>query len=92
MAESTRRLDLRLRISGAAPYREIAVELAAKFAEYAGASKKSTTDVSKAVAAALVHPPPGSTIDIEVAAEGAELVVTTNTGSATARATFPLPD
>jgi hypothetical protein len=41
MAESPRRLELRLTISGAAPYRGVAVELAMKFAQYAGASQRS---------------------------------------------------
>jgi hypothetical protein len=92
MAESPRRLDMRLTISGAAPYREIAVELAVKFAEYAGASQKSTSDLSEAVSTAMVQTTPGSTIEIELATEGPELIVTTNSGSSTERATFPLPD
>jgi hypothetical protein len=53
MAESPRRLDLRLTISGPGPYREIAVELAVKFAEYAGASTAATQAVSKTVADAV---------------------------------------
>ena len=53
MAESPRRLDLRLTISGAAPFRAIAVELAVKFAEYAGASSAAARAVSKTVADAI---------------------------------------
>jgi CHASE2 domain-containing sensor protein len=92
MAESPRRLELRLTISGAAPYRDIAVELAMKFAQFAGASQRSVSDLSKAVSTALVQTTAGSSIDIELTAEGTELIVTTNAGSSTERATFPLPD
>jgi hypothetical protein len=53
MSEPPRRLDLRLTISGAAPYRDIAVELAVKFAEYAGASRAATQAVSSRVAEAV---------------------------------------
>ena len=92
MAESPRRLELRLTISGAAPYRDLAVELAMKFAQYAGASQRSMSDLSKAVSTALVQTTPDASIDIELSAEGTELVVTTSSGSSTERATFPLPD
>ena len=44
-------MDLRLTISPSAPWREIAVAVAVKFAEYAGAP--STTDVAQAVIAAV---------------------------------------
>ena len=52
MVESPRRVDLRLTIPANAPWREIAVELAVKFAEYAGSSS-SAGDVSDAVIAAV---------------------------------------
>lgn len=52
MAESLRRVDLRLTIPASAPYREIAVELAVKFAEFAGASSTATADVSRTISAA----------------------------------------
>jgi hypothetical protein len=51
MAES-RRVDLRLTIPAAAPWREIAVDLAVKFAEYAGTSG-TAADVSRVVMAAI---------------------------------------
>ena len=38
MAESPRRVDLRLTIPAAAPYLAVAVELAGRFAEYSGAA------------------------------------------------------
>ena len=52
MAESLRRVDLRLTIPASAPYREIAVELAVKFAEYAGASSAAAAGVSSTVSTA----------------------------------------
>ena len=52
MVESPRRVDLRLTIPAAAPWREIAVDLAVKFAEYAGTSG-TAADVSRVVMAAI---------------------------------------
>lgn len=88
MAESPRRLDLRLTISAAAPYRDIAVELATKFAEYAGASKAAAVavahDVSKTVAAALAATgSPHASVELVLSADDA--------GGVTVTAT-PLPD
>ena len=51
MPESPRRVDLRLTIPASAPWRDIAVELAVKFAEYTGAS--TAGGVSEAVLAAV---------------------------------------
>jgi hypothetical protein len=92
MVESPRRVDLRLTIPAAAPYREVAVELAVKFAEYAGASQAATADVAKAIEAALGGTHAGGSIEIEMAAQGNELVLTTNPGSSARPATFPLVD
>ena len=84
MAESPRRLDLRLTISAAAPYRDIAVELATKFAEYAGASKSAAADVSKAVASAMTTTvSPRAAVELVLSADDA--------GDVTVTAT-PLPD
>jgi len=84
MAESPRRLDLRLTISAAAPYRDIAVELATKFAEYAGASKAAAADVSKAVASAMAPTTsPRAAVELVLSA--------TDEGDVTVTAT-PLPD
>jgi hypothetical protein len=78
MGESPRRLDLRLTISGAAPYRDIAVELAVKFAEYAGASKAAAQAVSKTVAAALASNDGASRpIDLRLSAVDGDVTVTT---------------
>ena len=78
MAESPRRLDLRLTISGAAPLQAIVVELAAKFAEYAGASTQATQAVSKTVAAALVSSDGASApIHVRLSAVDGNVTVTT---------------
>jgi hypothetical protein len=52
MVELPRRVDLRLTIPAAGPWRDLAVDLAVKFAEYAGSSS-SAADVSRAVVAAI---------------------------------------
>ena len=77
MGESPRRLDVRLTISGAGPYREIAVELAAKFAEFAGASQAAAQAVSKKVAAAIASSDGASApIDLRLSAVDGEVTVT----------------
>jgi hypothetical protein len=78
MAESPRRLDLRLTISGAPPYRDIAVELAVKFAEYAGASRAAAQAVSHTVAAAVDSTDGASApVDLRLSAVDGEVTVTT---------------
>jgi hypothetical protein len=59
MAESPRRVDLRLTIPVAAPYPDLARDLALKFAEYAGASPAETARVAGAIAAAAGKAPGG---------------------------------
>jgi flavin-binding protein dodecin len=84
MVESPRRVDLRLTIPAKSPYRELAVDLAAKFAEYVGASQASVRSaIDQAFARAT-----GDSVDIEMASDERELVVTTGTG----QAIFPLSD
>ena len=78
MAESPRRLDLRLTISGAAPFHDIAAELAAKFAEYAGASQQAAQAVSKTVTAALASSDDASSpVDVRLSAVDGNVTVTT---------------
>ena len=78
MAESPRRLDLRLTVSGAAPFREMAVELAVKFAEYAGASPAEKQAVSQRVTSALASADGGSRpIDLRLSAVDGDVTVTT---------------
>ncbi len=89
MPEPTRRVDLRLTIPAKAPFRELAADLAVKFAEYAGVSRDRSADVHAAVEAALAAATSDS-VDLEMASQGDELVMTTNPSSR--RATFPLTD
>ena len=91
MVEPPRRVDLRLTIPAKAPYRDIAAELAGKFAEYAGASSRRAGEVSAAVVAALGQAATES-VDIEMAASGDELTVTAAPGVSVVPATFPLQD
>ena len=74
MPEPSLRVDLRLTIPAAAPYREIAVEVAVKFAEYAGASKSAAAEVSRTVAAATA--PAGEAIDVRLSAADGDVRVT----------------
>jgi hypothetical protein len=77
MAESPRRVDLRLTIPAAAPYRALAVELAGKFAEYAVASTAAAADVSKTVEAAVGAAPDGHpAVDLRLSAAGGQVTVT----------------
>jgi hypothetical protein len=94
MAESPRRVDLRLTIPAAAPFRAVAVELAEKFAEYVGAAdaKALAQQIEAAIGQMERTQSGGAEIHIEMAAEGDELVVTTRAGSTTKRTTCPIAD
>ena len=95
MAESPRRVDLRLTIPAAAPFRAVATELMEKFAEYAGAEAAAAKSLAQAVEASIAPAAdahPDQPIAMEMSAEGPELVVTANAGTTTKRATCPLPD
>lgn len=88
MAESPRRVDLRLTIPAKAPFHELALDVAAKFAEYAGMSSQRIAAVHAAVQAALTDT--GDDIDIEMTTRDGELIVTTNPSHR--RTAFPLSD
>lgn len=95
MAESPRRVDLRLTIPAAAPYHAVAGEVAGKFAEYSGADATVADHLAKAVEEMTTKMSDGgleSSIDLAMKARGAELTVDATTGSNTDRATCPLPD
>jgi hypothetical protein len=81
MVESPRRADLRLTISAHSPYRELAGELADKFAEYAGLSGKRKGDVVETVLRSVDECGSGGEVEIELAAEGGNVTVTANRGS-----------
>ena len=82
MAESPRRVDLRLTIPAAAPFRSVATEMAEKFAEHAGAANPPSVadhlavEMSRAAAAA-----PGTDILIEMSSENGGVAVSASPGS-----------
>jgi hypothetical protein len=95
MAESPRRVDLRLTISTGSPFRALAAELAGKFAEYAGATHAAAAKLTQTIAASIdrmAEAAPASAIDVDMAAEDHELIVTAQSDKTTSRATCPLPD
>ena len=65
MAESARRVDLRLTISAGSPYRELAGELAAKLAEYAGVTPQRKADIVEALLRSMDEASGGSR-DVQV--------------------------
>lgn len=76
MAESPRRVDLRLTIPAAAPFRSVAVELAQKFAEHAGdANPKSVADGLAASMAEVARTSPAASITIEMSAQDGDVAV-----------------
>ena len=95
MAESPRRVDLRLTIPPASPFRELAVELTEKFAEYVGAPAAAATELAHAVERSIqgmADSSPSASINLEMTTQDRELVVTANSGQTTRRTTCPLPD
>ena len=95
MAESPRRVDLRLTIPAAAPFLVVAVELTEKFAAYAGAPAADARSLAAAVEAAIAPVAEAETdkpIEMKMSAEGRELVVTADAGTTTKRTTCTLPD
>jgi hypothetical protein len=95
MAESPRRVDLRLTISTGSPYLAVAAELTGKFAEYAGANAAAAKGLAHDVGSAInqmADAAPAAHIEIELSAQDRQVVVTTNSGDTTTRASCPLPD
>jgi hypothetical protein len=95
MAESPRRVDLRLTIPAASPYVDVAVELASRFAEYSGAAADAARAFAldlEAAIAPVAEAQPNKPLDLQMSAQGRELVVTAQAGSTTTRATCALPD
>ncbi len=94
MAQSPRRVDLRLTIPAAAPFDAVAAELAGKFAAYAGAEADAAHGLAEAVAASITpiaDASPHASVHLEMSAHERELVVTVNSGT-TKKLTCPLPD
>jgi hypothetical protein len=86
MAESPRRVDLRLKIPTAAPFRMLATEIAEKFAEHAGASNpKSVVDQVAAAISRATSAAPDTEILIEMSHENGAVAVSASPGSTTER-------
>jgi len=76
MAESPRRVDLRLTIPAAAPFRTVAIEIAEKFAEHAGqANPKSLADSLAASIAEVLRSAPAADILIEMSAQNGDVAI-----------------
>ena len=75
MAESPRRVDLRLTIPVAAPYPEIARDLASKFVEYVGAPDAARATVAAAIAAAVAAADGQPSVDLLLSADGPAITV-----------------
>ena len=76
MAESPRRVDLRLTIPAAAPFRSVAVELAEKFAEHAGdANPKTVADGLAASMAEVARSAPAGDILIEMSSQNGDVAI-----------------
>jgi len=76
MAESPRRADLRLTISAHSPYREMAGELADKFAEYAGLTAERKAEIVQTVLRSVDDCGSGREVEILLTADGGDVVVT----------------
>jgi len=87
MVESPRRADLRLTISAYSPYRELAGELAEKFAEYAGLSGERKAGIVETVLRAVDERGDRGQIEIELAADGGDVTVTASPASGQQRST-----
>ena len=86
MAESPRRVDLRLTIPAAAPFRTVATEMAEKFAEHAGAANpKSVVDQVAAAISRATTAAPDTDILIEMSSENGGVAVSASPGSTTTR-------
>ena len=94
MPQPSRRLEIRLTISAAAPYIGIAGELAGKFAVYSGAENGAAERLGQAVvsmAESLGDGVPDASIALTLAAGERELVAVAESGTRQERAVCPLP-
>ena len=94
MAQSPRRVDLRLTIPAAGAYHAVAGELAGKFAEYSGADAAAAEQLAKAVealAGTLGAAAPNGSIALVMEARERTMVVVAECGARREQATCPLP-
>jgi hypothetical protein len=90
MAESPRPADVRLTIPAAAPYPELAGELAAKFAEYAGAPADAAKRLAASVQALAMKLGNGTDVTLTLEARDRQLRVTASAGDRREHADFSL--
>lgn len=100
MAESPRSADVRLTIPAGAPYSELAGEVAAKFAEYAGAQADAAKELAASVqalaaklgngAAGAAPSATGDVVTLTLEARDRRLRVTAAAGDRREHAEFPL--
>lgn len=84
MPEPAGRVDLRLTISAGSPYRELAGELAAKLAEYAGVSPQRKADFVASMLRSMDEASGGSR-DVQVDLTVDDGAVEFNTGPASSK-------
>ena len=93
MAESPSAVALRLTVPADAPYRDMAAELATKFAEYAGADKHAAAAFGEAVARIAQGVADGrDPIEFEMARLPLMATVRATSGSRHGETTCPLPE
>jgi hypothetical protein len=96
MSESPRRLELRLSIPADPAYRDVATDLAVKFAEYLGCGGERRDAVASAAgrAVAEVAAGAGGEARIELSLEGTptDLTISATNGSHHAETTCPLAE
>ncbi len=94
MADASRGSGVRLTIPAAGPYRALAGELAARFAEYSGSNAGAASQLRKAVerlAAAVTNgAAPDASIDIAMTADDRTVTVRASSGSRSDEATCPV--
>jgi hypothetical protein len=90
MAESPRPADVRLTIPADAPYPELAGEVAAKFAEYAGAKADAAKQLAARVQAMATKLGNGHDVTLTLEARDRQLRVTAAAGDRREHADFSL--
>ena len=90
MSESPRSADVRLTIPAHAPYPELAGEVAAKFAEYAGAQADAAKRLAGTVQALAVKLGNGRDVTLILEARDRQLRITAASGDRREHAEFSL--
>lgn len=86
-------MDLRLTVPAEAPFRDLAPELAIRFAEYAGAEKHAAAALGKAVARlAQGMAGGGGAIEFEMERQPALVTIRATSGRRHDETTCPLPE